>query len=535
MLHRTQLLLDQVGAFQRAGQWQAAIDLCDKVFQSSIRSRNASELLEILLRAAFLYSTKGERALAVEHFELALTASKLNEDFGRAARAFNGLGVLHQGAGEVGLAADFYVEAKYWSEKAGDRLTRGDVELNLGILANIRGDLPEALESYEGALAAYEEIRNRDRLAKVLNNLGMLYIDLLQFDKASEALNRGLNIARSIGDLATEGIIHTNRTELFIALGNLEAARSSCDEAFELSSQLCDETLKTDALKCYGIIFRETGKPHLAESHLKQAIQLAAENDNPLLEAEAHRELSLAYRIQDKNREALRALNRSHALFSALQAKQDQADINNKVGELEADFLSIVARWGESIEAKDLYTSGHCERVASYACKLASTDNFDERELSWFRMGAFLHDVGKTEVPEQILNKPGPLTDEERKIIEQHTVTGDEMLSTIEFPWDVRPMVRSHHERWDGRGYPDGLAGEQIPYTARILHIADVFDALTTARSYRKPLTPAEALEIMTNDIGSFDPVLLDLFCKLLPSLVDDPQAVVANSSALGA
>ena len=105
-------------------------------------------------------------------------------------------------------------------------------------------------------------------------------------------------------------------------------------------------------------------------------------------------------------------------------------------------------------------------------------------------MGAFLHDVGKTEVPEEILNKPGRLTDEERATMERHTVIGDEMLAPVEFPWDIRPMVRSHHERWDGRGYPDGLAAEAIPRSARILRLADVVDALTTARSYRAPLTP---------------------------------------------
>jgi HD-GYP domain-containing protein (c-di-GMP phosphodiesterase class II) len=127
-------------------------------------------------------------------------------------------------------------------------------------------------------------------------------------------------------------------------------------------------------------------------------------------------------------------------------------------------------------------------------------------------MGAFLHDLGKTAVPEEILNKPGKLTAEERRIIENHTVAGDDILSTIEFPWDIRPMVRSHHERWDGQGYPDGLAGQNIPFTARILRIADVYDALTTTRSYRRPLTPLEAFQIMEDDRGSFDPDLWAIF-----------------------
>jgi putative nucleotidyltransferase with HDIG domain len=138
--------------------------------------------------------------------------------------------------------------------------------------------------------------------------------------------------------------------------------------------------------------------------------------------------------------------------------------------------------------------------------------------MIWFRMGAFLHDVGKMSVPEVILKKAGVLSAEERRVIESHTVLGEALLSNIPFPWDIRPMIRSHHERWDGNGYPDGLIAEEIPITARILRCADVFDALTTQRSYRCPLSAEEAFAIMKADIGAFDPNLLVVFESLLPS-----------------
>src|SRR5690606_9313619 len=110
-------------------------------------------------------------------------------------------------------------------------------------------------------------------------------------------------------------------------------------------------------------------------------------------------------------------------------------------------------------------------------------------------------------------------TDAERAIMERHTLNGDRLLAAIPFPWDIRPMVRSHHERWDGRGYPDGLAGEAIPLAARILRLADVFDALTTSRSYRQPLAPEEALELMREDRGAFDPLIFQQFEALFPQL----------------
>ncbi len=525
MFHRTQLLLDRATAYEKTGQWQAAVDVFEGLYDAGWRSGRLDEILEALLRIAFLYSTRSSQELAAEYFELAHTIASVNSDDSRSARALNGLGVLNQRSGDIDSAEAYFGDARDLASAARDRQTGGDVELNLGIIANIRGDLHIALEHYGQALADYESIGNDQRVARVLNNLGMLYTDLSDYDNAAHSLDRALSICRSIGDVQVEGIVLTNRTELLLALGDLDGARMSCDEAFEISSRLANGQLKADALKSYGVIYRDTGKPYLAESHFRQAISLAAELRHPLIEADANRELALLFRGEDRNREALESLNRAHALFATLQAKQEQADIAKRFEQLESDFLSLVAMWGDSIEAKDRYTRGHCQRVAEYACQLAAQAGMGEQELRWFRMGAFLHDVGKIEVPEEILNKPGRLTDEERAVMERHTIVGYETLASIEFPWDIRPMVRSHHERWDGRGYPDRLAAEAIPYSARILHIADVFDALTSTRSYRTPLSHDEALALMIADEGSFDPTLLDLFTTLVAAFQPTPSA----------
>ena len=136
--------------------------------------------------------------------------------------------------------------------------------------------------------------------------------------------------------------------------------------------------------------------------------------------------------------------------------------------------------------------------------------------LLWFRMGALLHDVGKIVVPPEILNKPGGLTAEERAVIERHPDAGVELLGDIEFPWDIRPMVRHHHEAWDGSGYPEGLAGEAIPLAARILCVADVYDALASDRPYRPAFPHERTLAIMSAEAGTrLDPALFDLFRTL--------------------
>jgi diguanylate cyclase (GGDEF)-like protein/putative nucleotidyltransferase with HDIG domain len=214
-----------------------------------------------------------------------------------------------------------------------------------------------------------------------------------------------------------------------------------------------------------------------------------------------------------RNRDVLQQLNRARALFTQLRARPELADVGEKVGNLEQEFVHVARRWGESIEAKDRYTQGHCQRVADLACTIAEHSGMGGEDLFWFRIGALLHDVGKIVIPPEVLNKPGKLDDGEWALMKSHTTAGVEMLADIEFPWDVRPMIVSHHERWDGRGYPHGIAGDDIPVVARILTVADVYDALTSVRSYKRAMTHDEAMGIMRSDVGRvFDPMVFAWF-----------------------
>jgi putative nucleotidyltransferase with HDIG domain len=515
MRQETKLLLDQTIPLEQAGDWDSAIELYSEVFRRSLAERNLPNLIEAVLRAGLCYRHRSDQELAREHLQLAISMSVANGDDLRAGRAYNGLATLHHMHGELSEAEDCYEHARRFAVLASDAMTSGHIQQNLGTLASIRGDAREAVEHYRVALGHFETIGHTKGLAGVYNNLGMLHINLDDLSTSDNYLREALRLFREIGDKISEGVVHLNLTELFLATGDLERARSSCDEAFELVSRLGQIGSRVDALKYYGVIYRDSNKPYLAETHLREAIEVASTHRFPLEEAEAQRELALVLQSQSRNQEALEALNRSHELFAGLRARQDQADISRRITQLEVDFLSLVTAWGESIEAKDRYTRGHCQRVAEYACRIAERAGIAPRDMIWFRMGAFLHDVGKTGIPGELLNKPGRLTDVERELIETHTTVGDEMLAPIAFPWNIRPMVRSHHERWDGRGYPDQLRGEHIPLPARILRIADVFDALTTSRSYREPLRPQQALQIMADDHGAFDPILFEIFREL--------------------
>jgi len=203
-------------------------------------------------------------------------------------------------------------------------------------------------------------------------------------------------------------------------------------------------------------------------------------------------------------------------VHSLLRLKQFTDELDNA----ETVLFSLAL----SIEAKDPYTEGHCDRLSKYSVALGEKLGLPQDLRVALRRGGLVHDIGKLSVPESILLKPGPLTPGERKIMEQHTVIGERICAPLRSFRNVLPIIRHHHEKWDGSGYPDGLKGEQIPLTARILQVTDIYDALTTDRPYRKALSSEKAFAIMREEVkrGWWDAPILDEF-----------EAIVLGSTGL--
>ncbi|HWN98756.1 MAG TPA: diguanylate cyclase [Blastocatellia bacterium] len=203
----------------------------------------------------------------------------------------------------------------------------------------------------------------------------------------------------------------------------------------------------------------------------------------------------------------------------------DRVETSNRHAEQVADLhLKTIEALAIAIDAKDEVTHDHVRRVQIYATGLARLFGLSEPEIEALKAGALLHDIGKLAVPDYILNKPGPLTPAEFDRMKVHTIVGAEILDRVGFPYPVVPVVRHHHERWDGRGYPDGLRGDEIPITARIMTLADCFDAVREDRKYRKAMTHDEAIAMLKEGSGSvFDPNVVKTFLDHL----DDFEAEV--------
>lgn len=184
---------------------------------------------------------------------------------------------------------------------------------------------------------------------------------------------------------------------------------------------------------------------------------------------------------------------------------------------IDQQAKSVLLSLARSLEGKNALTQGHSERIARYAVMLGESLDLPEEELCELRMASWLHDIGKVAVPDSILLKPAPLNAEEKEIVRRHPVTGEGICAPLKSLRHVLPVIRHHHERMDGTGYPDGLRGEEIPLKARILQIADIYDALTTERPYRNALTSEEAMGTLRSETrkGWLDAWLVWRFSRL--------------------
>jgi putative nucleotidyltransferase with HDIG domain len=412
-----------------------------------------------------------------------------------AAEAMNALAGFALEGGDFAAARELFGQALALG--GSDGILRGRIEQNLGIVANIQGDLPAAQAHYVRALNAWRALGDKRGIATAYNNLGLVSADRGLWDEADRYYRLGLRAVEAIGDVQLRALAMMNRCEVFLARGQLAEAHANASAALPVFDQLGAKRHVSEAVRILGVVSRESGALADAESRLTAAVALAAEAGSMLEEAEAARELAVLLQRLDRNQDALKQLGTAHSLFQRLDARRDMVDVNGKMADLEGTYLKVVREWGQSIESADSYTHGHCERVAEYAVGVARALGLGDAEMTTIRLGAYLHDVGKVKVPLEILNKPGKLTDAEYAVMQQHPEFGIELLDGIAFPWDIKPIVRWHHERHDGTGYPDRLAGDAIPLNAQIICVADVWDALTTTRSYRPAMPRARAMAIM--------------------------------------
>jgi putative nucleotidyltransferase with HDIG domain len=517
---------------ERAGRLDEAIERYERAIAEAEAGGEYTVLSEGLRRLAIVRHQRGEREQARGLCERSFEVARATSNDLLSGEALNTLGAMQLREGELHEARKNFLRALGLGGTS--RELRARAEQNLGIIADIHGDFQNALAHYTRSLGEYQALEDEHGCAIAYHNMGLVSRAQGKMDDADQYFQRSLTIAERAGDVRLQGACLANRAEVYLRVKRFEDARKDAEESLAIFDRLGFREHKANAYKVIGTYYRETGRPALAESRLRAAIDLAVSVGSVLRQAEATRELGIVYQGMGRNQEALAMLNSAHKLFGQLDARVDLINVDGLTAELEGTYLAVVRQWGESIESSDSYTYGHCERVAENAVAVARALGLDEQEQTTIRLGAYLHDLGKVKVPHEVLNKAGPLTRDEFEVIQMHPVWGVELLSKIEFPWDIKPIIRWHHEKYDGTGYPDRLRGDEIPLAAQIVGIVDVFDALTTTRSYRAAMTTDEAAAVITKERHSWSPEVFDAFMKVLAEGQSEVDGEAASDPAAG-
>ena len=503
-------------------EYQKILKLCCHTEHLPIKSDTCAQIGQRICK-------QGDYDRALGYLQRALGTYRRLDDKSGICRALRNLGVVYVELGEFEEAVSTLEEATEIAETIGERVLQADLINNLGAVLNMRGERQKALEYYQRSLDMYTSENEIRKTAYTINNIAITYKETGQTNLAFEHFKRSFEIAKKIGDAALVLIVQINLADIYLEIGDLMLAEEHCRQvsACLLESQSKNGHL-VEVRKIEGRIASKLGDFEQAEILFNHALMVSEEIGAQYFAAEVIMERGILYHSMGRNFDALKDLESSYLTYSNLRAIGKREEAEKVIASIEELYLNIFDSMAREVDQKDQYTKGHSDRVASLSLLLAREIGIQGNGLKSIVAGALLHDIGKLKIDDSVLKKPGRLTPGEFDQIKRHPQAGIELLEGKEFPWDVRPVILYHHERIDGGGYPEGLSGEEIPLSARIVCVADVFDALTSDRVYREAYDPSRSLEIMQSEVcRTFDPVLLERFKHLIEEGLAD---LVINS-----
>ena len=344
------------------------------------------------------------------------------------------------------------------------------------------------------ALVAHPQVEALGELAELLGGLGII-VDTAR--STVEAINK-------LRSQQVHVVVANHVTHHFDGVGLLEGSVLHAPEALRIALVSSpDEAVELDYRPAHGgTIIRLVAKP----SERSRLVALVGEGMKFLSLVEDQRDLVRKLSIDQTK------LQRRETLLDTV-VKERTKELEESYEKLKAANRQALFGLAEAIEAKDPYTKGHCGRVAAYSLVLAKAAGYPSDGLETLEFGAFLHDIGKIGIRDAVLLKPGPLDDAEWAHMREHPTKGYDIASKIAMLHPIMPAVRNHHERWDGSGYPDKMKDTEIPLVARIVAIADAYDAMSTDRPYKKALSLEECEAILRKTAGKmYDPELIEVF-----------------------
>jgi len=466
-----------------------------------------SDLLEAASAANALgccFSENGRFNDALEHFS---TASRHLRNSGclddeLSLRIASNKSFALWAKGEADMAADeLAVADSIWGQ--GEGMTKARILLLRGLFALERNEHREALRRHEASARLYEESGQLHLAAMALLNLSISLVATEKIPKAQEILKQCLLVFDEHGDHKHAAYTVTELAYSHFVLGEYGLALESCAESLQrllANTSVLDRLEIANVFRILSLVFKALGDVGRAEGYIKRAVSIYREHRNPYTREKANK-----YRDE----------------YDALPAGSDISAYTNLRSsfyqwEFPLNYCESALRMIDSIEKLDEYTIGHSTRVMAYCHSMALKLGIEEQLCKELAFAARFHDLGKISIPRSILTKPGDLDKGEWELVRRHPALGAELIRMAMPDSTAADIVYSHHERYDGTGYPEGLAGDSISITSHILSVADAYDAMTSDRAYRGSLSHTAATHVLIEESGrQFHPEVVKLFVDM--------------------
>ncbi len=422
------------------------------------------------------------------------------------------IGNIHQIRREFDQATEAFEQGTAAAQLAGDTANEIAGLTGMGLVARDRGNDKEALQLLLQALRLAQANGRRYNEAEILDNLGQVYVGLGQRALALETFEQALSLSRMLGALPSEQNTLVHLARLQTDSGQLEQAAAHFELALTCARQSGSERAALEIHEHLGEVLQRLGRSDQAALQFREALVLeralhAQDRQDTFLNLTAQLEVERA----KHQAETYRLMN----LTSQQARAEAEQEVQKRTADLEQAQREIITRLGLVGEYRDDKTGSHTQRVSQLAAALAQAIGLPPAEVDLIRLASRLHDIGKIGVPDVVLLKAEKLTAEEFTIMKHHTTIGARVLEggQSDLMRMAEEIALTHHERWDGSGYPQGLHGDQIPLTGRIVAIVDVWDALTTERPYKKAWSREDAWREIAGQSGKhFDPYLVEVF-----------------------
>ncbi|MCD4701011.1 MAG: tetratricopeptide repeat protein, partial [Candidatus Aegiribacteria sp.] len=432
---------------------------------------------------------------AEEYYRKALRIREETGDLAGLSMSYNNMGILAKEKGDLERALDYHNKSLKLKEELGDKLGISVSYSNIGDIQMELKEYTSALEYYRKSLSIVEELEDELGISNNCKLIGHVMVLLEKYDEALEYLERGLRISTRIGTRICESDCYKEFSNLYKSMGDYERAFLF----FKKHSSLTQE------------IFSEKSAETIAK------LQIRYENEQKEKEAELYylRNVDLRREIYDRKLVESQLVAQERLLEERVRDRT--IELQQSMKKLKKSVEGTIHTLSKIIESKDPYTAGHLLRVAELAKLMAIEMGFSDERIEAIYMISLVHDIGKISIPQEILSRPGKLSELEQQIVRTHPQTGYDILSNVEFPWPVADVILQHQELYDGSGYPNRLKGNEILIEARIIAVADVIESMTSHRPYRSIPGIEKAIEEITQNSGIlYDPEVVEVCTKII-------------------